>query len=215
MTRSPDCLLQLLFFSGALRLSLWPNEAFALQGILDVVPDLGTGITKRQKQLRLISDVTQILYQIGTDGAALQVLHLGRVAAALENIGQDFLKLGARHFLTFSAAHRRTAFSALLCFNRSRSFIRALCSCDLLLPMEHPIISAISLCSYPSMSCSTNMILYPGGKLSMHRSKFTRSMEQACTLSRAPMSFLGLSSCCGFIISSSETSERPFLRKCI
>src|SRR5438067_3092482 len=215
MTRSPDCLLQLLFFSGALRLSLWPNEAFALQGILDVVPDLGTGITKRQKQLRLISDVTQILYQIGTDGAALQVLHLGRVAAALENIGQDFLKLGARHFLTFSAAHRRTAFSALLCFNRSRSFIRALCSCDLLLPMEHPIISAISLCSYPSMSCSTKMMRYPGGRFSIARSRLTRSIEPASTLSRAPISFLGPSSCCGSSVSSNETSGNPFFRRCI
>ena len=31
-----------------------------------------------------------------------------------------------------------------------RNFIRALCSCDLLLPIEHPSIPAISLCSYPS-----------------------------------------------------------------
>ena len=40
-------------------------------------------------------------------------------------------------------------------------------------------------------------------------------MEPASTLSRAPMSFLGPSSCCGSIISSSETSESPFLRRCI
>ena len=30
----------------------------------------------------------------------------------------------------------RTAFSALLNFSRSRSFMRALCNCDLLLPIE-------------------------------------------------------------------------------
>ena len=45
------------------------------------------------------------------------------------------------------SAHLRAAFSALLSFNRSRNFMRALCNCDLLLPIEHPIISAISLCS--------------------------------------------------------------------
>ena len=44
-------------------------------------------------------------------------------------------------------SYRREAFSALLNLSRSRSFILALCNCDLLLPMEQPIISAISLCS--------------------------------------------------------------------
>src|SRR5215469_13400690 len=32
-------------------------------------------------------------------------------------------------------------------FSRSRSFMRALCNCDLLFPIEHPTIEAISLCS--------------------------------------------------------------------
>lgn len=39
------------------------------------------------------------------------------------------------------------AFSARRIFSMSRSFIRALCSCDLLLPIEHPTMPAISLCS--------------------------------------------------------------------
>lgn len=46
-----------------------------------------------------------------------------------------------------ASTYLRAAFSALLSFNKSRSFMRALCSCDLLFPIEHPIISAISLCS--------------------------------------------------------------------
>ena len=45
----------------------------------------------------------------------------------------------------------------------------------------------------------------------MERCKLTRSMEPASTLSRAPTSFLGPSSCCGSRVSSSETSGRPFL----
>src|SRR3954468_16822465 len=55
----------------------------------------------------------------------------------------------------------------------------------------------------------------PGGRLSMARSRFTRSMEPASMLSRAPMSRLGPSSCCGSNCSSSETSFSPFLRRCI
>src|SRR5436309_3634410 len=168
----------------------------------------------RQQQPGLLRDVLQIAHQIGAGGTCFKMGLLVGISPAFDDVRQHFLKLLAIHSVhplrTCSpATHRREAFSALLSFNRSRSFMRALCNCDLLLPMEHPIISAISLCSYPSMSCNTNMILYPGGKLSIHRSKFTRSMEPASTLSRAPMSFLGPSACCGSITSSSETSERP------
>ena len=49
--------------------------------------------------------------------------------------------------LCMIAPHGFVAFSALLVLRISRNFIRALCNCDLLLPMEHPTISAISLCS--------------------------------------------------------------------
>src|ERR1035441_744131 len=56
---------------------------------------------------------------------------------------------------------------------------------------------------------------YPGGRLSMERSRLTRSMTPIRALSRAPMSFLGPSSLCGSKVSSSETSGSPFLRKCI
>ena len=50
------------------------------------------------------------------------------------------------------------AFSALMNFKKSRSFNRALWSCDLLLPIEQPTIWAISLCSNPSTSCNTKTV---------------------------------------------------------
>src|SRR5215472_8707337 len=53
---------------------------------------------------------------------------------------------------TFFLAQDLVAFSALCILSRSRNFIRALCNWDLLLPIEHPTIVAISLCSYPSTS---------------------------------------------------------------
>src|SRR5690242_14343871 len=65
------------------------------------------------------------------------VLRLPRAASRV----MDSVLLSAAMF------YLRAAFSALLSFNRSRNFMRALCNCDLLLPIEHPIISAISLCS--------------------------------------------------------------------
>lgn len=61
---------------------------------------------------------------------------------------QNFPASRYRETVRSSLPHYRLqVFSALLNFNSSRSFILALCSCDLLLPIEQPIISAISLCS--------------------------------------------------------------------
>src|SRR6266853_1716959 len=59
------------------------------------------------------------------------------------------------------------------------------------------------------------MILYPGGRLSIARSRFTRSMDPASTLSLAPISFFGPSSCCSSSASSSDISGRPFFLRCI
>src|SRR5207248_9987556 len=56
------------------------------------------------------------------------------------------------------APHLFPAFSALFIRRSSRNLIRALCNCDLLFPIEHPTKSAISLCSYPSTSCSTKIV---------------------------------------------------------
>ena len=70
--------------------------------------------------------------------------------------------------------------------------MRALCNCDLLLPIEHPTIPAISLCSYPSTSCNTKIERYPGGRASIARCSSRRSMDPASFASGAPSSFLAL-----------------------
>src|SRR5215467_10948878 len=128
------------------------GQAFALQRLLDIAPDARAWITHGQKQLGLLRDVPEIADKVAARLAGPKVGLLLHVAARLNDVGQHFLELLAIHFSILSrsccpAAHRREAFSALLSFKRSRSFMRALCNCDLLLPMEQPIISAISLCS--------------------------------------------------------------------
>src|ERR1051326_448839 len=166
------------------------EQAFSVQGLLDVVPNLWAWIVHGQEQLRLFSDIHQILNQRRARRARLQMLFFVGFATRFNDIRQYFLELLAIHCLhplptyfaggpnTLSRLSRpkigvwtsltaqpasvfylREAFSALLSFNKSRSFMRALCNCDLLFPIEHPIISAISLCSYPSTSCSTKIIL--------------------------------------------------------
>src|SRR5207244_12219005 len=104
------------------------------------------------------------------------------------------------------------AFSALLVFRSSRNFIRALCNCDLLLPIEQPTIPAISLCSYPSTSCSTKTIRYPGGRFSIALCNCNLSTEPSSVASCAPGSFFGDSSSVS-IVSSKGTKARPFFRR--
>src|SRR4029077_13850058 len=106
------------------------------------------------------------------------------------------------------------AFSALLVLRKSRNFIRALCNCDLLFPIEQPTIAAISLCSYPSTSCSTKIVRYPGGSRSTASCNRNRYTDPASLGSSAPKSFLGVSSSPS-VVSSSEPTGRPFFRKCI
>src|SRR6266446_4223698 len=55
-------------------------------------------------------------------------------------------------FLRYAGA---TLASPRLCSpcNSRRSRLRALCTCDLEQPVEHPTSPAISLCSYPMTSC--------------------------------------------------------------
>src|SRR6185503_19264530 len=55
--------------------------------------------------------------------------------------------------------------------------------------MEHPTMAAISLCSYPSTSCKTKILRYPGGSASTARCNRRRSIELARTGSCAPSSF--------------------------
>src|ERR1039458_1195922 len=79
--------------------------------------------------------------------------------ARVDQLRQLRLECGAAHlvgvlihFAGDFIVHRR---SSCLVFARkaSRSFSRALCNCDLLLPSEQSSIAAISLCSYPLISC--------------------------------------------------------------
>src|SRR5262249_24030575 len=204
--------------------STLPEQALLMERLLNPSPNPGTGVVHGQQQLGLGGNIPQVLHQFGAGRACAQVLLFFRVPAAFDDIGQDLLEFLTVHVVVHPLPtnslsrwwlYLRAAFSALLSFNSSRSFMRALCNCDLLLAMEQPIISAISLCSYPSTSCNTKMMRYPGGRLSMARSRLTRSMEPARTLSRARMSLRGPSSCCGSRASSSDTSGNPFLRRCI
>src|SRR4051812_13533844 len=132
-------------------------QAFLLERPLDVVPHLRTRITHRQQQLGLLRDVAEIAHQRATVVALLQVRMLIDLAG-IDQRRQQFMEFRAGHGYLLLLIRLVAAFSALLCFSRSRNFMRALCNCDLLLPIEQPIISAISLCSYPSMSCRTNMM---------------------------------------------------------
>src|SRR5260370_17064168 len=102
----------------------------------------------------------------------MQMGFLLRSALAVHHIRQVTLKLftvhttSPRHASSSFPSHGLAAFSALLVLRISRSFIRALCNCDLLFPIEHPTIPAISLCSKPSTSCSKKIVRYPGGNAS-------------------------------------------------
>ena len=56
---------------------------------------------------------------------------------------------------------------------RRRSRSRALCNCDFDVPSEMPSSDAISRCSQPSTSCSTNTVRQPGGSDASARSRST------------------------------------------
>src|SRR5205085_7419401 len=126
---------------------------------------------------------------------------------ALKDVRQEPLKFHARHdFLSprypcLIAPHGFLAFSALLVLRRSRNFNLALCSCDLLLPIEQPTSSAISLCSNPSTSCRTKIDRYPGGSASIARCSCKRSIEPSSARSGEPGSFLGESSSVSIVYS--------------
>src|SRR5208283_298100 len=133
-----------------------------LGAFLDVTQighEIRTDWTRRQMLLLLVAaapvnDVRQDFLKLYTRHGRLFSLEPG-LAQSLE-VGQD---LSLRTWFTSHLADSRhlisrdglpylfAALCAWLSLRSSRSFMRALCSCDLLLPMEQPIISAISLCS--------------------------------------------------------------------
>jgi hypothetical protein len=117
---------------------------------LNVLPDFRAGIVYGQKEFGLLRDVLEITHQRTAVLALFQVLLLVQIFARLEQAGKLVLKDGAidggsvRSFPDI--VHSTTSF-LWPDFKRSRSFIRALCNCDLLFPMEHSSMVAISLCS--------------------------------------------------------------------
>src|SRR5205085_9304164 len=100
---------------------------------------------------------------------------------------------------------------AFCCLRSCLSFIRALWSCDLLVPTEQPKSRATSSCSCPSTSCRTNTARYPGGNCDTALS--------SAILSTTGIRFgfsVPLSACCTSPPSSLACSTRtPFRRKCI
>jgi hypothetical protein len=158
------------------------DETFTLELLLDAIPDLWTGLKHGDQQLGLFGDIAEIIHQTMANVASAQVLFLLVASTRIDDERQIALKLSTVHLVVspgvldgcggrsggvLSCFHHKflpgfhllvAALSARVIFSKSRSFIRALWSCDLLFPMEQPIISAISLCSYPSMSCNTNMM---------------------------------------------------------
>lgn len=65
---------------------------------------------------------------------------------------------------TLIAKHTTPPFTQVFSFpSNCRNRIRALCNCDFDVPTVTFSISAISSCSYPSTSCRTKTVRYPGG----------------------------------------------------
>src|SRR4029079_18628754 len=134
------------------------DQAFSFQSSLQICPNARAGLVIGAQELGSRRNGAQIRDQLRAVGTSFQVDGMLTHSVTVDHLWQDVLKFRTRHGSslpdTFTAVlrHGLMAFSALLVFRSSRNFIRALCSCDLLLPMEQPTISAISLCSNPSTS---------------------------------------------------------------
>ena len=123
--------------------------------------------------------------------------------------------LSPRYPLSVRFSHGLVAFSALLVLRRSRNFIRALCNCDLLLPMEHPTMLGNLIVLVSLYIVQQKNLRYPGGNVSTARCNCKRSIEPASLGSRHPQFFAG-SFLFGFHASlPAEPTARPFLRNCI
>src|SRR5579864_4204323 len=101
-----------------------------------------------------VLDLGQALFQLNASHTTLPKPLLPQCSATSES--SSFARLSpfwpvcagsSTYFVACRAAQDFSAFSARFILSRSRNFIRALCSCDLLFPIEQPTIAAISLCS--------------------------------------------------------------------
>src|SRR5216683_1989039 len=144
-------------------------RAFGIHLGLDSLPDVVAGLVSGlEEEAGLVCDVLEIAHEGGAVLAGLEVLSkigiLGdTVSAGREEVGELLLKLGAGqggaglgvvgHFAVSLRAAGWLDSSGWR--SNSRSLSRALCSWDLLLPVEHSSMVAISLCSKPSTSWRT------------------------------------------------------------
>src|ERR1035438_648243 len=112
--------------------------------LLDVVPDRWAGVVNGEQQPGLRGDVLEVAHQGRAVLAGLQVLVASEVTLRLKQLGKGILKLSTGHGFVHGAHHNHAICSFRWpVLSRSRSFMRALCSCDLLFPMEQSSISAI------------------------------------------------------------------------
>lgn len=124
------------------------GRRFLLNRALDFFPHARAGVVNRKEQFCLLGDIFEVAHQGGAVFTALQVLFRSEIGVGFEEFRQSFLKISTIHVRPVSSVLGHTAGSFRSPVrSRSRSFMRALCSCDLLFPMEQASMSAISLCS--------------------------------------------------------------------
>src|ERR1017187_4369718 len=116
-----------------------------LDGGFDSIPEIFFRLLEGKQLTRSFRNCLQISQQGTAAVAALQVWMHGCILAGADQICQLGLEVMAAEVVGVPGhcgpSLRKDVRSA------SRSFKRALCNCDLLLPMEQSSILAISLCS--------------------------------------------------------------------
>src|SRR6185437_4667508 len=115
-----------------------------------MVPQIVRRIHRREQLPGRLCDGFELGQQRAAKLAVLDVRMVRRILSGADQFGQLRLEVGAAH--GFEIVAHSSASCVEWARKASRNFNRALCSCDLLLPMEQSSIAAISLCSYPSTS---------------------------------------------------------------
>src|SRR5438045_8854457 len=118
---------------------------------MDEIPHPAARFFRTLQRARFPGNELQIGNDIGAGGAGLQMLLLLGAPIVIYDLRQTLLQLRTGHTSSLPdtailASHGLVAFSALLVLRSSRSFILALCHCDLLVPIDPPTTSTISLC---------------------------------------------------------------------
>ena len=145
-------------------------RALLLQLVLDLAPNGITGLVGWfEEAFGVLGDGLEVANEGGTDGIVFEEgleAGVGRdVSVAIgEEVWQIFFKVGRSHGVEVGKAFTAHTATSLMPVGSvdgsgwrrsSRSLRRALWSWDLLFPVEHSSMVAISLCSKPSTSCRT------------------------------------------------------------